>query len=571
VTGVSETKGGPASGGAAGPPPDRWPVGIGWLTGLSVAAVLAINLVGISGIALSRRAAIDEAAGALRLETVARALDIERRLASIRADLAFLAGSPSLFDLEAGLTSRDPALARFRRLDAEGATLIFLRGHPELVHLRARSQKGTVLIVAGRRGGVPVLWVPSRDREEAGNGGGDRGDRVTGRFEFTAGVRKVEGAAILEATLDPARLLESGGFATDASRACVLRDGGGSTLGWLAGGGREAEAIGAALGGPAGGGNTMMRFDAVVRTEGWSAPAPWSLVCGRAATPAVAAIEPFASRYRMALILNLTLISLAVLLGAFVLHQGRRQQRLEARAREEARVRELERQLFHAERLGTVGRLAAGMAHEINNPLEGVANHLTLAEEAIGRGAIAAARERLGLVREGVRRVSSVVRQVLSHADPATAMHSEVDLGPLLQQTIEFVRSRPEFRAIRFEYHPVAGPLLVRGAPALLGQVFLNLLVNAGEAQPAGGEILVETRSAPESVWVEFADRGPGVAPEDAGRIFEPFFSTKNSTGLGLSICYAIVGRHGGDLTVAARDGGGARFRIRLPAAGVTA
>jgi signal transduction histidine kinase len=141
----------------------------------------------------------------------------------------------------------------------------------------------------------------------------------------------------------------------------------------------------------------------------------------------------------------------------------------------------------------------------------------------------------------------------------------------LLRQTSEFVRSRPEFGAIRFEIRVPAGPILVRGAPALLGQVFLNLLVNAGEAQPAGGEILVEARGTPAGVVVEVADRGPGVAAEDAARIFEPFFSTKNSTGLGLSICYAIVGRHGGDLAVEPREGGGARFRIRLPAAGVAA
>ena len=583
VTAVSAGKGRPVRASVERPPRDRWPVGIGWLTGLSVAAVLAINLVGISGIALSRRAVVDEAARALRLETVARALDIERRLASIRADLAYLAGSPSLFDLEAGLASRDPAQARFRRLDAEGAMLIFLRGHSELVHLRARSQKGTVLVEAGRRGGVPVLWVPSRDRQDPGSGGGSPGGgrgegaaresrpMVTGRFEFTAGVRKVEGAAVLEATLDPAPLLETGGIAIDASRACVLRDGSGSTLGWLAGPTREVDSVRAALESPDGEGAAVMKVDAMVRTEGWSAPAPWTLVCGRAESPALAPIEPFARRYRTALILNLTLISLAVLLGAFVLHQGRRQHLLEARSREEARVRDLERQLFHAERLSTVGRLAAGMAHEINNPLEGVANHLTLAEEAMARGDVEAARDRLGLVREGVHRVGAVVRQVLSHADPATAMQTEIDLGPLLKQTVEFVRSRPEFRAIRYEVLPPDDRLRVRGTPVLLGQVFLNLLVNAAEAQPGGGEVLVEARGAGGEVVVDIADRGPGVAPEDATRIFEPFYSTKNSTGLGLSICYAIVARHGGDLTVAPRDGGGARFRIRLPAAGAAA
>jgi len=109
------------------------------------------------------------------------------------------------------------------------------------------------------------------------------------------------------------------------------------------------------------------------------------------------------------------------------------------------------------------------------------------------------------------------------------------------------------------------------GNQVLLGQVFLNLALNACEAQPHGGEVKVVV-FAEEGGWavVEFADRGPGIAPGDAERIFEPFYSTKGSTGLGLSICHAIARQHGGSLSASDRPGGGASFVLRLPGLGAS-
>jgi signal transduction histidine kinase len=276
---------------------------------------------------------------------------------------------------------------------------------------------------------------------------------------------------------------------------------------------------------------------------------------------------PLAARYRLTLILNLAVMSLALLLGAFAIKQARRQQALEARAREEARVRDLERQLFHTERLGTVGRLAAGMAHEINNPLEGMSNYLSLARGDLARGDAASALRRLDGAQEGLRRAGDIVRQVLQHADPASAPRTIIDVNAVLRQAVEFVRSRPEFAGIRFEEEMSPSPLGVQASPALLGQVFLNLLLNACEAQPRGGEVRVVTGREAERVIAEIADRGPGVPAEHSARIFEPFYSTKESTGLGLSICYSIVTQHGGDLAVSNRPGGGAVFRMRIPLA----
>jgi len=262
-------------------------------------------------------------------------------------------------------------------------------------------------------------------------------------------------------------------------------------------------------------------------------------------------------------------MALTLLLGSFAIQQARRRERLEAAAHEEARVRELERQLFHAERLGTVGRLAAGMAHEINNPLEGMSNYLSLARADLAQGDVAAARGRLERIEEGIERAAGIVRQVLAHADPAAAPSSPVEVNSVLQQTVEFVRSRREFGAIDFGVDLGPAPLVVRGSPVMLGQVALNLVINACEAQPRGGEVRVRSWQENGHVLVEIADRGPGVPAEASARIFEPFFSTKQSTGLGLSICHSIVRQHEGELSVQDRPGGGALFRMRLPAGDV--
>lgn len=515
--------------------------------------MVAINVVGIGGIAVARRGLLEEAERALGLETSARARSIESVLASTRADLAFLTGSPIFFGLEMALGSRNPSEARWRRLDAEGSLLLFLRGHPEVTHLVARSQGETPLVEAGRRGGVPVLWVTERGRGGGAPGKPEvAGRSIIGRFAFVVGVRKVRGSVTLEASVDAARLLAAGHSVRDGSITCALRDRAGDALAET--GEREQ-------------GPDWIVAEAPVVTEGWSAPSPWSLGCARPREPAVALVEPFASRYRTTLVLNLAVMSLALLLGAFAIQQTRRRQRLEAQAREEVRVRELERQLFHAERLSTVGRLAAGMAHEINNPLEGMANYLGLARDEVQRGATAAALHRLDGVQDGLRRVTEIVRQVLSHAEPATTPQTALDLNPVLRQAVDFVRSRQEFGSIRFNLDLRDGPLLVRGSQALLGQVFLNILVNACEAQPDGGEVRVVSRREGAGVVVECADRGPGVPAADRARIFEPFYSTKSSTGLGLSICYSIVSQHGGELGVERGEAGGALFRMRFPAA----
>jgi signal transduction histidine kinase len=272
------------------------------------------------------------------------------------------------------------------------------------------------------------------------------------------------------------------------------------------------------------------------------------------------------ARYRTTFALNLAVMALALLLGGFAVQQARSRAGLEARAAEEARVRELERRLFHAERLSTVGRLAAGIAHELNNPLEGMSNYLALARDASARGDAEATGRQLAAVKQGLERAAGIVRQVLAHADPAKAPMTPVDLNRVLRETGEFVRSRKEFAGVELAFELGPEPLVVRGSPVMLGQVAMNLIVNGCEVQPTGGEVRVVSRREGDQLVVEFQDRGPGIAEADRERVFEPFFSTKDSTGLGLSICHTIVAQHGGELVVEPRAGGGALFRMRLPA-----
>ncbi len=158
------------------------------------------------------------------------------------------------------------------------------------------------------------------------------------------------------------------------------------------------------------------------------------------------------------------------------------------------------------------------------------------------------------------------MRQVLAHADPATAPRTPVDLNPVLAQAVEFMRTRREFAGIALRTELAPGPLLALGSPIMLGQVASNLVINACEAQPQGGEVSVRSARLPGQVVIEVADRGPGVAAPERERIFEPFYSTKDSTGLGLSVCHSIVREHGGSLEALPRSGGGAVFRVTLPA-----
>lgn len=525
---------------------------------LAVLTVAAVNAAGLWSIAASRRAAADEAARLFRIGTETRAQALEARLAGTRADLVFLAGSPLVTRiLPAG--GRAPYAELSAHRDAtESALLLFLRAHPEVTRLALRADDGQPLVIVGRRGGVPILWIVSSPT--GGEGPAVSPDRplLAAVVPLAQAARGAEpgGGARLEAEIAPSLLLdepETRARVRDdaADPSCLLVDATGRVMAR-----RESPLA-----------EPRLEAAAAVGIEGWTAVSPWRLRCAQSEAVAVAFVEPVAARYRTTLVLNLGAMALAVLLGSLAVRAVAQRERLEGQARQEARVRDLERQLFHAERLTTAGRLAAGIAHEINNPLEGMSNYLSLARDALERGDVESARRRLDGVGQGLERAAMVVRQVLAHADPAKAPRTALDLNRVLTEAMEFVRSRPEFATVRFESALADEPLVVEGNAIMLGQVALNLIVNACEAQPGGGEVRVTSRGIDGGVQAEVADRGPGVAAADRERIFEPFFSTKDSTGLGLSICHSIVRQHGGRLEVQPRPDGGTVFRMTLPAA----
>jgi signal transduction histidine kinase len=519
---------------------------------IAVLTVAAVNAAGLWSIAASRRAVADEAARLFRLGTETRARALEGVLTGTRSDLEFLAGSPLVTRILAGGAGAGDPEQSARRDATESALLLFLRAHPEVTRLAVRAESGEPLVLVGRRGGVPILWVASNPT--GGEGPAMAPDRP----------RLATLVAPLEAEIAPSLLLtdrEGGGASPGGGEpSCVLADGTGRVMAR-----RESEVGDHPLQPQAHDGGRGLQASADVAVAGWTSASPWRLRCAQSAEAATAFVEPVAARYRTTLALNLGAMSLAVLLGLLAAREVAQRERLEARAREETHVRDLERQLFHAERLTTAGRLAAGIAHEINNPLEGMANNLSLARGALERGDVQSARRRLDSVRQGLDRAALVVRQVLAHADPAKAPRTAVDINRVLAESTEFVRSRPEFAGVRFESALAEAPLTVEGNPIMLGQVALNLIVNACEAQPGGGVVRVSAQAAGSQVLAEVADRGPGISAADRERIFEPFFSTKNSTGLGLSICHSIVQQHGGRLEARPRPGGGTVFQMTLP------
>jgi len=243
-------------------------------------------------------------------------------------------------------------------------------------------------------------------------------------------------------------------------------------------------------------------------------------------------------------------------------------------------VADLRRQLLISGRLAAVGELAAGIAHEINNPLAFVRSNLSQLE-AIWKELriLPAAAERAELLRdvdalfeesiEGVDRAAEIVRSVRSFAHAGSVSRESTDLRPLLEDVLHVASGQLRSRVnVLREYEDALPRVLC--APQQLRQVFLNLVINAAQAVEAGGTVLVATRRDADHVIVSVADDGCGIPPDLIDRIFDPFFTTKPvgvGTGLGLGIAHQIVTSHGGEIQVESTPGIGTIFRVRLPAA----
>ena len=242
-------------------------------------------------------------------------------------------------------------------------------------------------------------------------------------------------------------------------------------------------------------------------------------------------------------------------------------------ARVEERTDQLSRtyeQLLHAEKFSAVGKLAASIAHEFGNPIIGIRNFL------LGLRTVKLEKsdaEMLELAIGECARVKDLISTLQDFNRPTTGKVASVDLHRIIEELLLLGKKKLSDRRITVERHFARELPRIQAVPDQIKQVLLNVIGNAEEAIPeSGGAIAITTEVAGENVRILIQDTGKGIRQKDIGSVFEPFFSTKpavEGTGLGLSVSYGIVKRHGGDITAKSVRGKGALFTITLPIDGI--
>jgi two-component system sensor histidine kinase PilS (NtrC family) len=227
-------------------------------------------------------------------------------------------------------------------------------------------------------------------------------------------------------------------------------------------------------------------------------------------------------------------------------------------------IRRMEEQVRRSDRLAAVGELAAGMAHEIRNPLASLSGSISmLGEELRLEGT---SRELMDIVAGEVARLDALITDFLGYASPRDPVLRTVDLRGLAQTTATLLTQSRQ-GPWRIEVAPPEGAAPAEVDEQLVRQVFWNLSLNALEAMPGGGRLEIRVEPSPEAVTVAFTDTGAGIPPEAMARIFTPFYSTKErGTGLGLAIVFKIVEAHRGRLDVETAPGRGTTVRVSFPA-----
>ncbi len=226
----------------------------------------------------------------------------------------------------------------------------------------------------------------------------------------------------------------------------------------------------------------------------------------------------------------------------------------------------LEEQLRHADRLATIGQLAAGIAHELNNPLGDILGFAQLASNSPNLND--------DVYRDLVKIVKStlyareIIKKVLFFGRQTHPKEAQADLNKLIGDWIDFFESQCAKNGIQIVVERDEGLPIVKGDPAQLNQVIVNVVINAIQAMPDGGTLTISTISQEDWASIRVEDTGQGIEEENKDKIFLPFFTTKDvdeGTGLGLSVVYGIVNEHGGCIEVDSRKGKGSTFQIKFP------
>ncbi len=233
---------------------------------------------------------------------------------------------------------------------------------------------------------------------------------------------------------------------------------------------------------------------------------------------------------------------------------------------------ELERRLVQADKLSSIGLLAAGVAHEVNTPLTVISTYAQMLARQVADDEQKS--RMLEKIARQTFRASEIVNSLLKFSRTPSADMSEVQLNRVIEETLSLLehQMRKTGVEVRIRLDAALGP--IKGNPGKLQQVFLNLFMNARDAMEPGGVLEVETMTVvtatgEKAIAVDVSDTGHGIAPEHLSRIYDPFFTTKSEkkgTGLGLSVTYGIIQEHGGLIEALSRPGGGTTFRLEFPA-----
>lgn len=231
-------------------------------------------------------------------------------------------------------------------------------------------------------------------------------------------------------------------------------------------------------------------------------------------------------------------------------------------------LQSLNDQLIRAEKLAAMGTLAAGVAHEVNNPLASISSLVQMMQSQEGHSA--ETREKLNMISDQIQRITQVTKDMTNFARSRPAARTESNINEIVRTALRLASFDKTFQDLDIVAEMDDDLALVFVDEDQLQQVFLNLFLNARDAMTDGGTLSVKTFRRKDEVLIEIADSGTGIDDSELNLIFDPFFTTKATgigTGLGLAVCYGIVTAHGGRIEVENSEPSGARFTVILPAA----
>jgi signal transduction histidine kinase len=302
---------------------------------------------------------------------------------------------------------------------------------------------------------------------------------------------------------------------------------------------------------------------------GWRSGLAVAVIAGISHTPYIFKISPESTDYAIEQCVEMVLLTLVATLSGVLSDRERRQRRdLESTTRKLSEVYgELHQnfeQMKRAERLFAVGQLAAGLAHELRNPLWSVNGAVGILQ----RNAQLEPQHQkcLEIIQKESQRLNRLLTEFLDFARPRPPRYQSINVDTLLNSVIQLASHAVGGNIVQFRTHTPEELPRLKGDPEMIKQVLLNLVMNAIQAMPNGGEVALSAAEQQGHLLIIVRDEGCGVPIEIRDKIFDPFFTTKDAgTGLGLAVAHQIVAQHGGTLRAEANPGGGMTFSALLP------